>query len=304
MKFSIIVIGAGASGLRCAGVLRDAGHEVRLFDKGRTIGGRCATRQTDYGPISHGVQMFDAADPRLTHVLTKMETHAVCFKTGAYQPVTGDGPFAVPIDGANAFAQTLADGLAVNIQTTIAKLERAGGRWTASDTNGREYHADIAVIAIPPAQAAAFGVTPPDLPLHKADYRGQVAALIAADQPLNLPPTGPLDVNKLSWITTSPDGKRALVFADYGTSDAMMETDKDEIASWIWRQLAGSEAKPPYLKGHRWRYSRVKTPIGQPAYFAPANQLGFCGDWFIGPNIGDALESGAALAEMIVANAA
>ncbi|HCD27840.1 MAG TPA: deoxyribodipyrimidine photolyase, partial [Gammaproteobacteria bacterium] len=40
----VAIIGAGLAGMQCARALLEGGIEPRLFDKGRGIGGRCATR--------------------------------------------------------------------------------------------------------------------------------------------------------------------------------------------------------------------------------------------------------------------
>ena len=49
----IAIIGAGMAGLSCADALRDEGHEIALFDKGRGPGGRMSTRRVDtpLGPV-------------------------------------------------------------------------------------------------------------------------------------------------------------------------------------------------------------------------------------------------------------
>ena len=53
----IAVIGSGIAGLACARRLSDAGYAPILFDKGRGIGGRLATRRTPDGrQFDHGAQ--------------------------------------------------------------------------------------------------------------------------------------------------------------------------------------------------------------------------------------------------------
>ncbi|MEO1365640.1 MAG: NAD(P)-binding protein, partial [Acidobacteriota bacterium] len=61
----IAVIGAGLAGLVAGRVLQDAGHAVRLFDKGRRPGGRLSTRDVreDVLAFDHGAQYFTARHP-------------------------------------------------------------------------------------------------------------------------------------------------------------------------------------------------------------------------------------------------
>ena len=59
----VAVIGGGITGLTCARALADAGHAVTVFDKGRGVGGRLATRRTDDGlRFDHGAQVLPATE--------------------------------------------------------------------------------------------------------------------------------------------------------------------------------------------------------------------------------------------------
>ena len=59
----IAVIGAGIAGVAGARALADAGHQVRVFEKSRSPGGRMATRRTVHGSFDHGAQYFTVRDP-------------------------------------------------------------------------------------------------------------------------------------------------------------------------------------------------------------------------------------------------
>ena len=50
-------------GAACARALADAGVAVRLFDKGRSVGGRMAQRRVDGHVFDHGAQYLSAAEP-------------------------------------------------------------------------------------------------------------------------------------------------------------------------------------------------------------------------------------------------
>ena len=56
----IIVVGAGLSGLSAARELSSRGHDVTVFDKGRGVGGRLATRRAGSAVFDHGAQFFTA----------------------------------------------------------------------------------------------------------------------------------------------------------------------------------------------------------------------------------------------------
>ena len=60
---SILIIGAGLSGLSAARRLGNVPRSVLIVDKGRSVGGRLATRRIDGGRADHGAQFFTVRDP-------------------------------------------------------------------------------------------------------------------------------------------------------------------------------------------------------------------------------------------------
>jgi len=51
----VIVIGAGVAGLACARELARRGVPVRVLERARGVGGRCATRHVDGQPIDEAM---------------------------------------------------------------------------------------------------------------------------------------------------------------------------------------------------------------------------------------------------------
>ncbi len=61
LKLDVMIIGAGMSGLMAAHQLQHAGvRNFRLFDKGKSPGGRLATRRIGSGRFDHGAQFMTA----------------------------------------------------------------------------------------------------------------------------------------------------------------------------------------------------------------------------------------------------
>ena len=60
---SIGIIGAGIAGLSCAKTLEQAGYHVEIFDKGRNLSGRMATRRNNLSEFDHGAQYFTVENP-------------------------------------------------------------------------------------------------------------------------------------------------------------------------------------------------------------------------------------------------
>ncbi|NMM08445.1 FAD-dependent oxidoreductase [Polaromonas sp.] len=63
------VVGAGIAGIACARTLVQAGHRVTVFEKSHGVGGRMATRESDFGSFDHGTQYFTVRDTRFAKAL-------------------------------------------------------------------------------------------------------------------------------------------------------------------------------------------------------------------------------------------
>ena len=57
---------------------------------------------------------------------------------------------------------------------------------------------------------------------------------------------------------------------------------------------------PDYLAAHRWRYARVRTPLGKPFVATADASLIAGGDWALGALASHAVESGRAMAAHVV----
>jgi len=293
----VAIIGAGLAGLIAARDLQDAGATVTVFDKGRGVGGRCSTRQTDFGPIDHGLQLFDGADPRVMQAIDRFALPAqkIHFKTRGYQPISGSGPFLRPDNGARFAAEIIAEPLDVRPSHHVSQVEHGPTGWTVFCSEESFGSYDSVIFAIPPQQAKVFALHPDTLDLDWPQYSPQVAALAAHDSALDLPETGPLDQEGLAWLSISDDKRRATILADIELSTQLIKTEKDEIAALLWKRIT-DQAPPAYLGGHRWLYCRVSRAMGSPCFWDADRQLGYCGDWFVGPNAGDAFKSGHSVA--------
>ena len=71
---TVAIVGAGMSGLSCARQLVAAGFRVRLFDKGRGVGGRVSVRRSESGTVfDHGAQYFTVQDAAMAEQAEQVE---------------------------------------------------------------------------------------------------------------------------------------------------------------------------------------------------------------------------------------
>ncbi|MBW3084091.1 Renalase [Austwickia sp. TVS 96-490-7B] len=77
-----VVIGAGVAGLRCAGILADAGHAVTVLEAEPTVGGRLRTDRVDGYLCDHGFALVNPAYPELQQAVDLTELDVRPFRTG------------------------------------------------------------------------------------------------------------------------------------------------------------------------------------------------------------------------------
>jgi hypothetical protein len=101
------------------------------------------------------------------------------------------------------------------------------------------------------------------------------------------------------------DGTAWVAQAGLAFSYAHLEEDLPDIATWMLplfcNRLGITSERVTHAAAHRWRYSRVANPLGQPFSRTPDATLYLGGDWCVGPLIEDAWTSGTAIATDLLA---
>ena len=181
----VAVVGAGMAGLVAARHLADAGCAVAVFEKSRGLGGRCATRRSDFGPFNHGVARFTAVSARFRAEIAGWQA---CGWVGpdVFLAATGSAAPAAPalhpahgwtgLPTMNALARHLAHGLAVHTDHTVQALQRVGdGRWRLliADHGTLETPFDSVLLAVPAEQALPLCAPSPGLQQALQQVRSQ-----------------------------------------------------------------------------------------------------------------------------------
>lgn len=314
-----LVIGAGAAGLAAAEAMARAGRRVVVLDKGRGVGGRLATRRPFLrsGPHPLRQALLDHGAPA-AHMAAAPSSQALRWDAINARPRFGFDAAAGPAWVApNGMAALLAPAEGVELRSglEVASVERAGDALlvTARQTEGEaelRFEADAAACAIPAPQAARLFAEQAPAAECDADY-APVLSVLAVWDPRDAPAAagviwgaegGALEVAIAQGAkpgATPPETAAAWVgHAAPAWSRAQLELSKAEIADALiapLAKIAGAKTAPAYLAGHRWRYGRVARAVGSPYWLSEDRRLGLCGDWRLGPTVGHAIESGAAL---------
>ena len=136
---NIAVVGAGMAGVTCARTLMQAGHQVTLFEKSTSVGGRMATRHTAFGSFDQGAQYFTVRDPRFVQALQTVPGLCKRWSANTIRVLDEQGQVAaaglptteahwVPTPGMNAlvsrWALPLMEQHRVELETRVTRIER------------------------------------------------------------------------------------------------------------------------------------------------------------------------------------
>jgi len=300
----IAIIGAGIAGLACARKLTQAGVQAVVFDKGRGIGGRVATRRAGDLRFDHGAPYVVATSDGFDTCLREL------IGTGHAAPWVDDTGYArtVGTPGMSAIAKGMAVGLDVRLSTQITTIhaDQAGWCLQFDDT---QYVASNVVVTVPQPQVAGLLGGAHPLVAQISDVKMAPGLTLMAAVSGTEPPVctnGPGDL--LALITrdcSKPDrpqneGSSWVAQAGIEFSMAHLEMDLADIAALmvplLCERLDIAPDRVTHAVAHLWRYARVSNALGQPFASIPNGTLYLGGDWCIGPQIEDAWTSGTAIA--------
>lgn len=298
------VVGAGMAGCVLAVLLRQAGREVVVFDKGRGAGGRLATRRHESGvTFDHGcpgiaMREGDALSPVLETVIAE----------GSAARWLGLGvPMAVGVPGMSAIARALLGPSGATTSFEVARCDRAADGWRLVSRTGEAagpFEALFLTVPAPQLVPLVEGVAPDAAAAAaRAEYRPQWT-LMAAFEPAAAPSLAALAPDALAGegveVAIHDGGKPGrggaatlVCHMDEAWSRANLDRERPDVAAALGTRLAEAAGlpAPTVAMAHRWRYSRVARPAAPAIRYDRDLALGIAGDWTEGPEAGDAFVS-------------
>lgn len=325
MTEKILIIGAGMSGLAAARRLAMAGKEVSVFDKGRRIGGRVATRRADGFVFDHGAQFFTAYQDPLTSLCQQAESDG---KLQRWTRPSGKPAFigASMMRDFPDWLSQLPNGKRLPIQQSveIARIEETGHviqLFNAKDTRIAE--GDQLIMTAPaPQTEKLLKQTAPELSetAATAAYHPCWTVLLGLDTDIQtaLPEIESPD-SDLSFVADSRSRRPKLAGTDNPAaslilqasavwSQTYLEDSADEIITRLQSlyetHLHQHKLTLPdigYQSAHRWRYAKLaKAADIDAARISRSGRIHIAGDWLAAPRIEAAFMSGVAAADRIL----
>ncbi len=324
----IAVIGAGLSGLSAALSLVAAGHQVRVFDKGRGPGGRLSTRRAGDWRFDHGGQFMTARDDGFRAVMAELVAAGRAapwmarvirlHPDGRQEPHDVERFVGTP--GMNGIVQGLAallpEAARPQFGVRVTAITGTPGRWSLAVEDG----ADIGpfaqlVLALPAPQAADLLRPVASALAGRAAHATMApcwALMLGFADPVGLPgwdaafiaDAGGPD-RPLSWIAHDggkPGRAGNAAFVAHGApawSQMHLEADAVSVEAMLlpaFRAVTGIVAEPSFLAAHRWRYALPTAPLADGFLLDADLGLGACGDWCLEARAEAAFISGRRLA--------
>ena len=324
--FRVAVIGAGISGLTCAGTLKARGARVVVFEAARRPGGRAATEITPAGSFDYGAQYFTAQSADFDSLVSTWRDEGVVEPwTAQVIAVEGERTLDktasarryIVREGMHALSRKLAAELDVRLDVTVAAATKGGHSWQLLDAQGKSLaHGgyDAVVLAVPrPAEILAAA---PELArcAQRVVWQPCWAVLLAIEPSSGFEFGGAFvnDHPALAWITredskrTPPSGigERWVLHATPRWSALHLNHSADDVAATLADAFAkrfNFGFRPTFMTARRWITAAPSNPLKEPFLWDPTLRIGAVGDWCGGPRLEGAFASGRALARSITA---
>lgn len=311
----VVVIGAGLAGLVTARTMA-AEHEVIVLDKGRSVGGRLATRRIGDATLDHGAQFFTVrgarlqaqADDWLDRGVARVWCHGFAGNDDGYPRWCGS-------TGMNSLAKDLATGLDCRLEQMVFMVRQTEDGWNVIIDDGTEIGADAVVSTCPVPQSwALLAQAELAIPeeLFRRAYHRTIALLTVLDRPSAVPapggvqfdsgdasnPFGFIADNQAKGISAVP----AVTFhATQPWSIERWDTDPDELRTELLERarpwLGDADVLEAQVK--KWRFAGPVEPWPDACWVDAERQVVLAGDLFAGPKFEGAFNSGLAAAAAV-----
>lgn len=311
----VVIVGAGLSGLVAARRLAGE-HQVTVLDKGRSVGGRLATRRIGAAVLDHGAQFFtvrgDAFRAQVDDWLERGLAHVWCH---GFSPDGDAYPRYVGSAGMNSLAKDLATGLDCRPNQLVFTLRRQEEGWDVVIDDGSVIPCDAVLLTAPAAQAwVLLAQSELDVPheLFRSDYHRTIGLLTVLDRPSAVPEPGGVQLdpadpsapfgfvgdNQSKGVSPVP----AVTF--HATQPWSLERWDDDIDTL---RAALLERAAPFLgdadvldaQVKKWRFAGPIEPWADPCWVDEEHRVVLAGDLFAGPKVEGAFNSGVAAASAL-----
>lgn len=320
MKKDCIIIGAGLAGIMAASVLQKASIDYLVLDKGRSIGGRMATRRVGNGKADHGAQFFTVRSEEMKTLVQQLEEKQwVTPWMNGFPLITNFDPIQIKAPNSpytryksttsmNHLTKQLAHSLSIQVNENVESIVRKDNYYELTTINQeqkeqRTYVTKSIILTAPVPQSLQL-LESISLPtetkriLESITYDPCLVAIVEMDDQH----TYDIDAlkaqdNKVEFIVNHH--KKGIsdipIFSIYSTPvfaqqhyDAPDPFIEKELLEKVKHLIPFEQIKSVQIK--RWRYAKVKHGLSQKTLLC--KNLIFAGDGLMNGTVEGAILSG------------
>jgi renalase len=311
---SLAIIGAGLAGISLARLLSDR-YTIKLFDKSRGVSGRLATRRFEIGEFDHGAQYFTARNPHFLEFLQPAlsQGQLAVWKPRLRTIEVGKPlskrswfePHYVGTPSMTSWLKSLAEGLDIQRECTIQKLERQAQGWYLNEQWGPF---DWVVSTLPAPQTDQ--ILPGQFDLQQVQMQPCYALLLRfSEMPKCRWEAAVVKNSKLAWLAwnqTKPRRSPQPCLVAHSSNawaqqhwDQDPEISKNQMLEELWKVTGFQPELCDEMAFHRWRYAHTSQPLCRPYLLEHHLQVAVCADWCLESRAEAAYLSARALAEAL-----
>lgn len=314
-----LILGAGISGLLAAEVLRESDGTIQIVDKGRSPGGRMATRRHSKGRVDHGAQFFTAREEAFKNHVTHW-IQAGCAKEWFRRSPVDSDPQGYPryagIRGISDIPKELAKRHDVFLGVRIKEMDYSDHCWTLRSEVGETFSGSWLLMTAPLPQTLdlmdqnAIPLRPEfEGDLRNVQFERALAIIVELEGPSGIPNPGHLpilDNNVLAWAADnqkkgiSPDHTLITLHTTSDFAEKYWDAPDAEripIALRAAASFLGANVRNAVC--HRWKFTRPINPLQERYYLDKGRRLAIAGDAFGGPRVEGSALSGLAVGDAL-----
>lgn len=311
----VVVIGGGLSGLVAARSLASE-HDVIVLDKGRSVGGRLATRRIGGARLDHGAQFFTVrganlqaqVDDWLERGVARVWCHGFAGREDGFPRFCGT-------EGINSLAKDIARGIDCRSNQMVFMVRQTEDGWDVVIDDGTKIGADAVVLTCPMPQSWALlaqaELAIPD-ELFRPAYHRTIGLLTVLDRPSAVPEPGGVqfdpgdESNPFAFIADNQTKRVSEIPAVTFHATQPWSTEHwDDSIDELQRLLL--ERGRPWLgdaivleaQVKKWRFAGPVDPWPGPCWVDAERQVVLAGDLFAGAKFEGAFNSGLAAAAAV-----
>ena len=313
--YDVIIIGSGIAGLSAARYLHDKGQSVLVLDKGRRIGGRCATKRIEGFTFNHGAQFLTTKEAHFTKLAQEAEAEGALTKWSFGH----NRPCYIGAPTMRDLPQWLASGLTIEQSVKITSITQDEGLYHLLDETGNDYHTHRLILTPPAPQTKALLEELSPLLANTANealYNPCWTVMVGLHSPCERSKLPLRDRPPIGWASAEdarlPSDPSSIIKpavtiqADPDTSRHHLHDTSEDMCQLLisaFEEVTEQKLDIALQAAHRWLYARIAKPADESAAFCDHNHhLAIAGDWFGKARLETAFHSGLRAAKAIYQN--